>query len=184
MLYASSTRILSSVSAVQLPLDGIGRGADFDPSRNYRYRLWREIADAAGTVCFVMLNPSTADETTDDATQRRVCGFARDWGYGRAETVNLFAIRGADPRVIKDATEAGVDPIGPANDRAILSTAVRADLVVAAWGVHGSYRGRDRAIARFLVEHGVELRCLGKTRSGAPRHPLYVPKSARLVSWP
>jgi hypothetical protein len=89
-------------------------GADISPDGRYRYRLWREwrgcasrdhwrwlgAKDGAGhelgeplSVLFVMLNPSTADGTTDDPTIRRCVGFAKRWRYDRLEVVNLFAHR-------------------------------------------------------------------------------------------
>jgi len=32
-------------------------------------------------------------------------------------------------------------------------------------------------------KRGVELRCLGRTKSGAPRHPLYVRADAKLEAY-
>src|ERR1700691_893264 len=61
-------------------------GAVFSPCRRYRYALWREWGVLPGMpdkgyVLFVGLNPSTADETRDDATIRRCIAFAQAWGY-------------------------------------------------------------------------------------------------------
>lgn len=68
------------------------RGAEFSPCRRYRYVLWRTWDPAAGSVNFIGLNPSTADEQVDDPTIRCCIGFARDWGYGGLVMTNLFAI--------------------------------------------------------------------------------------------
>jgi hypothetical protein len=46
----------------------------------YRYELWRRWAEGPH-VLFVMLNPSTADAVTDDATIRKCIGYAKRWGY-------------------------------------------------------------------------------------------------------
>lgn len=45
----------------------LARGAIFDDSGRYCYLLWRELRDVPEprTALFIMLNPSTADETTD-----------------------------------------------------------------------------------------------------------------------
>ena len=40
-------------------------GATFSPCRRYRYTLWRQW-DERPPATFIMLNPSTADETRDD----------------------------------------------------------------------------------------------------------------------
>lgn len=43
----------------------------------YRYALTRTWDTRRTAVAFVMLNPSTADATTDDPTVRRCASFAR-----------------------------------------------------------------------------------------------------------
>lgn len=46
-----------------------------------------------------------------------------------------------------------------------------------AWGAGA----REDRVARFMA---VACRCLGKTKTGAPRHPLYLPSDAPLEAWP
>lgn len=146
--------------------------AVFDPSGTYRYRLRRRWSRGPA-IAFVMLNPNRADAVVDDPTIRRCVGFARRWGYGAIEVTNLFAYRARHPRELRMVD----DPIGPENDRHIAAAAARADLVVCAWGAAGALEGRDRAVRRLL--RGVPTMCLGRTREGFPRHPLYVPRDAR-----
>jgi hypothetical protein len=151
-------------------------GAIFDRSGRYRYRLWRRWG-AGERVGFVMLNPSTADAERDDPTIRRCTGFARTWGFGSMVVVNLFALRSPDPARLRRARE----PVGRDNDRHIIEAAGACDVVVLAWGMHGRLRDRDRAVLDLLA--GQALRCLGQTRAGQPRHPLYLPRAARLTAW-
>src|SRR5689334_10316767 len=73
-------------------------GAIFDSTGMYRYSLWREWSTDSPPVTFIMLNPSTADDWKDDSTIRRCIGFARTWGFGALEVVNLFAYRATDSR--------------------------------------------------------------------------------------
>ena len=76
--------------------------------------------DRAGPVAnFLMLNPSTADEVKLDPTCSRARGYAERWGYGALVVTNVFAWRATDPAQLKAAR----DPVGPANDRAILRAA-------------------------------------------------------------
>jgi hypothetical protein len=118
-----------------------------------------------------MLNPSTADAKQDDPTIRRCMGFARRWRYGGIVVVNLFAYRATHPCELLQAC----DPVGPDNDSALtLHTA--GHRVIAAWGRYGRFQGRAGDVLRLLGGHVVE--CLGTTRQGHPRHPLYVPGSA------
>ena len=45
-----------------------------------------------------MLNSSTADETTDDPTIRRVVDFSRRWGFSQLIVVKLAPLRSTDPK--------------------------------------------------------------------------------------
>lgn len=141
--------------------------AEFSPDRVYRYVLYRNWDDTKPKVLFIGLNPSTADESVDDPTIRRCKRFAADWGYGGLIMANLFAVRATDPKVMiaHDA------PIGPENSEWLRALAGEADLVIAAWGNHGVHMQRDLAVLSFLPN----ARCLGLTKNGKPRHPLYLP---------
>jgi hypothetical protein len=153
--------------------------AVFDPTRTFRYRLSRTWDREGPVVAFVMLNPSTADAEVLDPTVRRCVGFARAWGFGGVQVVNLFAFRATDPRDLARAAA----PVGAGNDRAILDAASRADRVVVAWGTRGTHRGRASAVAGLLEAAAVRTVALGTTKGGQPRHPLYVRGDTRPVDW-
>lgn len=136
----------------------------------YRYSLERELSGLGrNPVVFVMLNPSTADANADDPTIRRCCGFAKRWGHDRIVVVNLYALRSTDPRALRTHP----NPIGTHNDDAIYAAALRGP-VVCAWGVHGE-KDRVNAVRLLLAVAKAKPLCLGLTKSGAPRHPLYAP---------
>lgn len=163
-----------------------GRGdnpvAIFSPCRKYRYQLWRNIQpnlDAACIpVCFIMLNPSTADEVQDDPTIRRCIRFAQAWGGNRLVVANIFAYRATAPADMKRQD----DPVGPENRKwvedAVMRVMAGGGMIVVAWGGHGSHRGQDKAVKRWLRALGAPVYCLGLTegRTIQPRHPLFVPK--------
>ena len=157
------------------------RGATFDESQAYRYTLWRSWDPARARVGFVMLNPSTADHRQDDPTIRRCIDFARRWGYGSLLVVNLFAYRASSPSALRRTA----DPIGPRNEHYLRYARQRtADLVVA-WGVHGALMGQhERALSRLGSRRRRPLLCLGVTKGGFPRHPLYLPASCQPGPWP
>jgi hypothetical protein len=150
-------------------------GATFDPDRVYRYTLHRMWGAATltpwRTVLWIMLNPSTADETKLDPTLRKCQKFSMIWGYDGFEVCNIFALRSTDPRLLYRHA----DPVGPENDDAIREAADRANLIVCGWGNHGSLRGRGDEVCGLLSRHGNMLRCLGKNDGGQPTHPLYIP---------
>ncbi|WP_158965534.1 DUF1643 domain-containing protein [Chachezhania sediminis] len=153
--------------------------AVYSDCETYRYALTREWDAGLPKVAFVMLNPSTASELRNDPTVERCERRARAWGYGAFRVTNLFAFRATDP---KDLKLAG-DPVGPLNDEALRDCAEWADRVIAAWGVHGVYRGRGPEVCRLLGETGVAIGHLGLTKDGHPRHPLYVGYAVGPVGW-
>ena len=153
--------------------------ATFDATRAFRYRLSRTWDASGPGVAFVMLNPSTADADTLDPTVRRCVGFARTWGFGSLEVVNLFAFRATDPRDLLRAAA----PVGAANDRAIVDAVSAADRVVVAWGARGSHRDRAAEVAVLLEAAMVRPMALGTTRHGQPRHPLYLRADRRPEAW-
>jgi hypothetical protein len=129
-------------------------------------------------IAWIGLNPSTADEIILDQTLATVCRYSRKWGFTEVVMLNLFAFRATDPCDLKDAT----DPVGPDNDKHLLKEVRKVDRVIACWGDHGRFLGRDRQVADLL---GVSFNCLSRNRTGAPHHPLYLtsrinPKPFRL----
>lgn len=71
----------------------IKKDATISDCGKYRYRLSRIWEPGRPVATFVMLNPSTADATNDDATIRKCMGFARRWNLGGIHVGNLFAYR-------------------------------------------------------------------------------------------
>jgi hypothetical protein len=145
-------------------------GASFSSCRRWRYLLWRRWDAARPVANFLMLNPSTADEFQLDPSCTRARLYAERWGYGALIVTNLFAWRATDPRDMKRAKE----PVGRANDRAIVRAAREAGIVVCAWGNHGVHRERSASVLDMLREAGIRLHALRLTGAGEPAHPLYL----------
>ena len=152
------------------------KSAVFDKDRVYRYLLTRVWDATKARLPFCMLNPSTADEEILDPTLRRCVGFAMDLGYGGIEITNAFALRSTDPK----ALYAHSDPVGPMNDAAIADVARHAGVVVAGWGHHGEHLGRAAKVREIIESTGAVVLCLGRTKDGYPRHPLYLKRSTPL----
>jgi hypothetical protein len=155
--------------------------ATFSPCRTYRYALTRRWS-ARPLAVFVMLNPSTADALVDDPTIRRCAGFARRWTCGGIGVVNLYGLRATDPRELRDHP----DPVGPDNDLVIaslLSDDQPAGPVVCAWGAHPGTAERAQQVMELLRNRRISPLCLGTTKGGQPRHPLYVRGDTAGVSW-
>lgn len=145
----------------------IDTGAIFDSTEKYRYRLWRTWDPDKPTVVFCLLNPSTATAELEDPTIRRCLGYAKAWGGGKLIILNLFALRSTDPKKLYTDE----DPIGPDNDYHIQEVSKETDRIVCGWGTHGKFNGRGRSVKESL---NLKAYCLGTTKGGYPKHPLYL----------
>jgi hypothetical protein len=153
----------------------ISKGADI--RGKYRDGAGHEVGHPK-TVLFVMLNPSTADGEADDATIRRCVGFCKAWNYERLEVVNLYAYRTTKP---KDLTAAGEEKYGLANQEVIERAVRDSGIIICAWGAHADdYWANNVRGWMHMKRHYA----LGFTRSGQPRHPLYLPLDAQPVLMP
>jgi hypothetical protein len=165
------------------------RGAVISPCGRYRYLLTREwgngLHEGPGPtmfLLFVMLNPSTADADTDDPTIRKCIGFAQRLGYGGLQVVNLFPFRATDPGELHDYRS--VEEVEAENDRVVLAAMEDCGTRVAAWGAYVEELGeracrRAERMRQMLSNASPRWRapqvvCLGTTKTGQPRHPLYV----------
>lgn len=159
-------------------------GAILSFCQRYRYALWRKWDPALPAMAWVMLNPSTADERSDDPTIRKCIGFAKRMNYGGIIVVNLFAWRATNPAQLPQVPE----PVGPDNDTSIAS-AIAYDFVgavVCGWGrpAHRRVAVRALAVARILRAGRVSPTCLHATKDGHPGHPLYLPYTSELIALP
>ena len=148
--------------------------AVYSECERYRYLLTRTWDRDGARALFVMLNPSTATEVQNDPTVERCERRARTLGFGAFRVTNIFAYRATDPKDMRAQT----DPVGPWNDAAIRESvdwaAGPGAKIVCAWGNHGAHLGRGAAVETLLRETGRELFHLGLSKSGAPKHPLYI----------
>lgn len=113
----------------------VRRSAVLSDCGQYRYLLAREWADTGESAVSVLLNPSTADATTDDATTARCIKYAQSWGCGALLIVNLYAWRATKPRDLATVD----DPVGPEN-----AAYLRVAAAVAEHTVGPSSRGGER----------------------------------------
>ena len=159
--------------------DKIQRGADI--RGEYRFRLWRQWGKGP-RLAVIMLNPSTADGEADDPTIRRLYGFAERAECESITVVNLFALRSPNPKALASHQA----PVGMGNDIQIRLVIDDADLILCAWGANAPAERVEavKAMLRRRQFQNVEVKCLGLTKGGYPRHPLYVRSDAPLIDFP
>ncbi len=149
-------------------------GATFSNCRKYRYKLWRIWDPNKPMVMFIGLNPSTANEDTDDPTIRRVMKFAKDWGYGGVYMMNLFAWVTPKPEELKKCE----NPLGD-NNNMLEAVAAKSELIVCAWGAFKEAKERSMEVTKMFPQ-GM---CLGINGDGSPKHPLYIAGNTRLIKY-
>ena len=149
----------------------IEKSAIFSPCRKYRFLLERHWKREKGYALFVCLNPSTADENVDDPTVRRCIRFSERWGYGGLVVCNIFSIRSTDPKLLYQTDL--LEPVKE-NYEYIQQYSKCASITIAAWGNHGHYLNRGKTVLRYFLKSPHHL---GLTKSGAPKHPLYLKSS-------
>jgi hypothetical protein len=152
----------------------------FSPCGRYRWWLVRHWCPERSPVLFVGLNPSTADAGRDDPTLRRLCGLAGCWGHGGVLVLNLFSRVGSDPAQLRKSPQ----PVGEHTD-AWMVTALGwlgaqasngsgpPPRVWVGWGHQGGLHGRCQQVLPLLQCWKGDVVCLGITRHGQPRHPLF-----------
>jgi hypothetical protein len=151
---------------------------------HYRPLLHRTLGEAGPSIAWVLLNPSTADETSDDPTLRRILGFSRRAHMATVTVVNLFTFRATRPRDLLAAIREGIDAIGPDAANA-LTLATQSDAIVMAWGrpANRAVAERTANVRRVLEASGQPIFTVGPALSGGhPRHPLYAPYAVGLCT--
>lgn len=143
----------------------------------YRYQLERSWGPSYRLV-FCMLNPSTADAIVDDPTIRRCIGFAKRDGYDGITVCNAYALRATNPKLLKGHP----DPIGPRNDEWLERSCILSPKVVVAWGANID-PARAEQMTNIFRRSGTEVLCLGRTKAGHPRHPLYIRADQPLIPY-
>lgn len=156
------------------------RSADFTLDRLHRWslhRTWTPYREQRREVLFVMLNPSKAGKDEDDPTIRRCVGFAKRWQYTGVRVMNLFSLVATKPSELYAAEQPG-----PLYETRLRLASKEAALTVVAWGgirpLPHVVERRNAVLALLVAPH-----CLGVTKAGEPRHPLYVPYTAEVMPY-
>lgn len=145
----------------------------FSPGvERYRYwlkRIWGE--NEENILPIVGLNPSFANEVSDDPTITKCIGFSQQRGYDGLIMLNIFALISTDPKRLFLVD----DPIGKENDNVLKEMLKDRKEVLVCWGASRKPDGREKVVLS-MIENPI---CLGKTKEGHPRHPLMLPYSTK-----
>lgn len=160
--------------------DGYSAGAKFSDCKKYRYALWRIWDDKKPLVMFIGLNPSTANETSDDQTIRRVKEIARHNGYGGFYMMNCFPLISTYPAALYTFYNTPFHDIEDLeNMRWLLDVKNKCETVVFAWGNFDVVKDRAKSISGYFKK----AKALHINKNGSPKHPLYCPKTTIFVEY-
>ena len=157
----------------------------FSECSSYRWILKRELLIGKKSVVFIGLNPSIANSSENDKTLARIINFCSQWDYKNIYIINLFALISKSSIQLSKSN----DPIGVNNDLITLKTLEfwredsNCDLWLG-WGDKGEFRERDRKVLKLIKKFSYvkskknnsskTVLCLGLSKKGNPRHPLYM----------
>ena len=163
----------------------------FSKCRSYRWILKRELLRGKKTLVFIGLNPSRANSFYNDRTLFRIVNFCSRWNYKNIYIINLFGLISKSPVQLSKS----YDPIGKNNDLITLKSLEfwrddsNCDLWLG-WGDKGQLKGRDRKVLKLIKDfsnfksnennYSKRVLCLGLSKKGNPRHPLYMPNKSFL----
>jgi len=153
--------------------------AIFGGNGKYRYSLWRIWDNDKPLILFIGLNPSTADEKSDDKTITKLTKYAKKWGMGGFYIGNLFSFITSKPKILKDELKTEpflINIIGEDNDKHLREMAAKCDKIICMWGNTGALKGRSDTICRLFPKKY----CLNTNANGQPTHPLYQPLDLEL----
>jgi hypothetical protein len=147
----------------------------------HRYWLERdwELLINPRRLAWCMLNPSTATRERNDPTVRRTIGFSKREWYGGEVVVNLWPLRGTDPRCLRTYEPSPSEL--QASDAVILDAAASCDAIVVAWGAYGALRRRGQHVLELLRDAGHDPLTFGLTQQGHPKHPVRLAANTPMV---
>ena len=147
------------------------REAEFSIDKKERYSLKREWDKSKNKILYIMLNPSFADEKKDDPTIRRLISFTKKFNSGGFLVGNIFTTITPNPKEI-DRSKG----ISDKNFKELFKLINKVDQIVYAWG-------NTVEEPQFLKELILIPKCFGKNLNGTPKHPLYLPKNSKLITY-
>lgn len=170
--------------AKRMLADDADFGAEFSDDRKYRFALWRIWDRSKPLVMFVGLNPSTANETSNDPTIKSVCRIAKNNGYGGAYMMNCFPIVSTDPKVCEtfytswfpyEHHQFAINQMKLKDIGAICKD------IVFAWGNFEVVKKckRDKELSQIFPN----AMALSINKNGSPKHPLYCKSDTKFVKW-
>lgn len=138
-------------------------GAIFNDIRTHRYELHRIWNEEKPLLQFIGLNPSTANERTNDNTIIKITKITSFNGYGGFYMTNLFTEINSKP------VPSIFEQDNSNADKWLNEIAGRCDTIIFCWGNFKQARKR----ASEIINRFGNAFCIKQNLNGSPKHPLY-----------
>ncbi len=138
------------------------KSAKFSDDRKYRYYLIRVWDERKPVVMVIGLNPSTANENSNDNTISNLINVLTTLGWGGFYMTNLFGYISSNPDDLRTCP----DPVG-LNDEWLRDISKECSQVVFAWGNFKQAEYRAKIVKKMFPD----ALCFGKNKNGSPWHP-------------
>jgi hypothetical protein len=158
----------------------LNTGARFSSDGTHRFVLWRIWQKGLRKVCFIGLNPSTADADMNDNTIRKLVAICKQQGFGGFYIVNLFTKKATDFDIVKFDSDLNTIQ----SNYFIWKYALKSDLVCPMWGNKGTWKSRNLEVLSILRDvWNKEIYCFNITGQHQPQHPLMMANDTRFIIW-
>ena len=154
----------------------IRRDAHFEGP--HRIRLSRDW-DVGRRAMVIGCNPSNADAHSDDPTSRWWNKWFKQAGFGGYDALNLYPFCTSRPRacrqIVECMTEAEHAALFKINLPALVEVGHGADQIFVCWGAIAWDQKWIATVCdeiKQAIGQPADLWCWGKTKVGAPKHPL------------
>jgi hypothetical protein len=156
--------------------DGVVQEYVYSSDKKKRYAYAERWSSSGTLILWIMLNPGTGEtELRRRNTLERCKAWSQQWGHGGLLIGNVYSTRTKSAKDLPKSTK-DYDEL---NNDAIRLLASMATETVVAWG----NKARKDAPAQQILPMLGEVKCLGLTARGEPRHPLYVTKNVKPFVW-
>lgn len=139
-------------------------GAMFSDDGKRRLFLWRMWNKTKPTALVIGLNPSTANETIDDATINILVHSLIELGFGGFKMVNIFTLISPSPEILltPEATKFETEDLG-----VVFGQALTCQEIIFGWGRFPEAKDRAKKIIAMFPD----AKCFGVCKDGSPWHP-------------
>ncbi len=133
----------------------------------------------------VGVNPSTATPWKDDPTIRKVRNIIKESNYDGWVMVNLYPQVTSEPDNLPKVMDADITE----KNMQIISEIIEKNYIAAAWAAWGNLIDKRPYLGEILCQLEEYVQCEwyyrgSLTRSGNPRHPLYLPVNGKFNWFP